>query len=224
MPELYVIAKDDEPIYDEPLLRAHGYTHITRCPVIASDGVLKTDPALAWFVPKRDLTPFERSLALSWSNMLVTNLDAPDNALFCESDVSPRVSARAIEGIVDSITSSYDVFRPFVYLADYDSPPPKAGYIDIKDFIGLPFKSKNDAENLAGELHKDIEAWKFIYGTHALVVKRSARLKLAAAFRRCKLPVDVTLCLMAFYKQFSVKMSVQNLFVQAPHESWNHRV
>lgn len=218
--KLCVIAKDDEPIYDEKLLRRNGYTDIERCPVVPSDGNLTSDPILTKFIPYRRLSDAERSLALSWSNMLLTHLDDPDDTMFCEADVSPRLTAHAMSGLLDSMSKKHDVFRPFLYLAPYDVKPPAAGLIDVMPFKSLPFKTEEEASRmLSSSFNPDVDKWKYIYGTHVLFVAKHARRKLAAAFRRCILPCDLALYIMSKTDRINMVTALANLFVQVEHES-----
>lgn len=218
--KLCVITKDDEPIYDEKLLRRNGYTDIERCPVVPSDGMTKADPVISRFVPKRDLIDAERSLSLSWANMLLTHLDDPDDTMFCESDVSPKVTANAMSGLLASISNKYDVFRPFIYLNQYNVAPPQAGTINVTNFKTIPFRDDDTARRMLGSAYvAGMEKWKYAYGTHVLIIPRHARRKVASIFRRCILPCDLALYLMSVSQQLETLTALCNLFVQAPHES-----
>lgn len=144
--------------------------------------------------------PYVRALRNSWVRMLGEYIDAPLYTIFGESDAVPAIEADQLEPMLTAAFTTFpdaDVIRLFV---DHTDTP----YTGEEVIFG-----QWEAKNLG---HSTYEASKF--GTHALIIRHTARKKLINAIKTTTLPVDTLLEYLSDKGELNVVSANKNLFYQ----------
>jgi hypothetical protein len=149
--------------------------------------------------------PRVRALRASWADLLERSIADDEFVIFGESDAVPRLSADTVKTIIATVFDKHkdvDVIRLF---NDHSCNPYKEGdSLQTKEWKG----SKDKASFAAG-----------MFGTHALIIRRKARERLAKYLRMVRLPADTLLEWMTGQGLLKVDTFSSNIFYQAPRTS-----
>lgn len=146
--------------------------------------------------------PYARSLRASFANLLLAYETSYDDfIIFGESDIAPNVDASTVRAIVKTALEQHkdlDVLRLHLHLVE----TPSQITTDCYTFRMPQFDSYTDAN--------------YGWGTHALVIPKSSRRKVAELFRDCMLPIDVALEALNYKDELKVYVTSADLFYQKP--------
>lgn len=144
--------------------------------------------------------PYARSLRASFANLLLAYENSYDDfIIFGESDIAPNVDASTVRAVVEKALAQHkdlDVLRLHLHLVE----APSQGIADCYTFRMPQFDSYTDVN--------------YSWGTHALVIPKSSRRKVAELFRDCKLPIDVALEALNYKDELKVYVTSADLFYQ----------
>lgn len=162
------------------------------------------DELSAWLgikVPIAD-KPRVRALRASWAVLLDQSIEEDEFVIFGESDAVPVLSADHVKALVTTVFDKHpdvDVIRLF---NDHSSNRYKEGdSLQPKVWSGNKDKAR----------YEDC-----MFGTHALIIRRKARARLANYLRMVRLPADTLLEWMTGQKLLKVVSFGTNIFYQAP--------
>ncbi len=147
-----------------------------------------------------------RSLRASFMRMISDTRYAGNEALiFCESDVSPCISANTLRPLIQELLAAHpeaDVIRLF-HTVDFSTEE------TLRDF------AEGEIGFAPMEYHpeRDINA-PHVWGTHALIIPTRSRAKVAELFSQYRLPIDVTLEAAHGKGELNVLSCSANLFAQ----------
>lgn len=132
-----------------------------------------------------------------------------EDIIFCESDAVPTISASELKNLAQTTLLKYseaDILRPFKHcewrhgLSSVNEVPSEAAFVRMKQF------PDRDPCTPA------------FWGTHALIVPKRSRERLARVFAEYRLPTDVALALANGKGIISVYTCTHNFFYQIQRE------
>lgn len=154
------------------------------------------------FLYKFKFRPHVDSLRNNWKNLLIEEEYSNDFLIFGEEDIVPRIKASDLQRRMqeEMIDDSVDVWRLFNFL--------ERGKCRINDFLydNFYFKFFIDINKARDSNH--------VYGTHALIVPKKSRRKLAQIFNTYELPTDTALEMATSKGEIVMKYANVNLFYQ----------
>ena len=149
--------------------------------------------------------PYVRSLRISFARMLLDpQFNDDDLIIFGESDATPIIEEPTLRNFMEKNLREHpetDVFRLFHELTDY----PAGSSISPNQLTLEPYNTDWYTRGTP-----------YVWGTHALVIPREKREKIARIFLEYRLPIDTALEAASGAGEINMMITGINLFYQKP--------